>query len=332
PSSLRGGLGAFPWRLPTMNEFAHLLHSLQKAGSAGQLKTSFMDRAGDGLGADIFGLYLFDPANQQPSEILVRHISDGFILEYEDLKREGEPGYQRLIRTKKAVSDTAIYPAGRWKSSRLYRLHRKYKFYHYFCAPILSGNRIIGMLNLGRKQEGAYFKRETRDRANQVCRVLSERLNHFSSEAKDGAAPNSLEKFGRLRAERAVLRTHLDQVIAQAEVLPARETALLWAALTANQRAPLDYFDVDGYRYVLLSPEEESFDGDPSAELTRRELEVLREAALGEANKAIGYDLGVSIRTVSRRLASAMAKLGIRSRVLLARGLPPDIETDSTTS
>ncbi|HKY63371.1 MAG TPA: LuxR C-terminal-related transcriptional regulator [bacterium] len=317
-----------------MNEFRHLIHSLRKAGNAGQLKTSFMDRAGDGLGADMFGLYLFDPASQQPSEILVRHISDGFILEYEELKQEGEPGYQRLLRTKKAVSDTAVYPASRWKRSPLYRLHRKYKFYHYLCAPILHGNRIVGMLNLGRKQEGACFKRQTQDCANQVCRVMSERLHYFSRSAESEAdpAPNSLEKFGRLRAERAVLRAHLDQVIAQAEALPAEEAALLWDSLAADQRAPLDYFDVGGYRYVLLSPAAESLDGDPAAELTQDELEVLREAALGEANKAIGYDLGVSIRTVSRRLASAMTKLGIRSRVLLARACRPTPKPDSATS
>ncbi len=55
--------------------------------------------------------------------------------------------------------------------------------------------------------------------------------------------------------------------------------------------------------------------------LTERELEVLRLAAQGETNRAIGHKLGISDRTVQGHLANIFGKLGVSTRteaVLLA--------------
>jgi DNA-binding NarL/FixJ family response regulator len=48
--------------------------------------------------------------------------------------------------------------------------------------------------------------------------------------------------------------------------------------------------------------------------LTDRELDVLRLAARGLTNRAIGHDLGISHRTVQGHLASVYGKLGVNSR------------------
>lgn len=48
--------------------------------------------------------------------------------------------------------------------------------------------------------------------------------------------------------------------------------------------------------------------------LTEREVEVLRLAARGMTNKAIGRDLGISDRTVQGHLANIYGKLGVNSR------------------
>jgi DNA-binding NarL/FixJ family response regulator len=48
--------------------------------------------------------------------------------------------------------------------------------------------------------------------------------------------------------------------------------------------------------------------------LTGRELEVLRLAARGLTNRAIGHNLGISHRTVQGHLASVYGKLGVSSR------------------
>ena len=48
--------------------------------------------------------------------------------------------------------------------------------------------------------------------------------------------------------------------------------------------------------------------------LTEREVEVLRLAAKGLTNKAIGHTLGISDRTVQGHLANIYGKLGVNSR------------------
>ena len=48
--------------------------------------------------------------------------------------------------------------------------------------------------------------------------------------------------------------------------------------------------------------------------LTEREVDVLRLAAKGLTNKAIGHTLGISNRTVQGHLANIYGKLGVNSR------------------
>jgi DNA-binding NarL/FixJ family response regulator len=48
--------------------------------------------------------------------------------------------------------------------------------------------------------------------------------------------------------------------------------------------------------------------------LTSRELEILRLAAQGLTNKAIGQEMGISDRTVQGHLANIFGKLGVASR------------------
>ena len=63
------------------------------------------------------------------------------------------------------------------------------------------------------------------------------------------------------------------------------------------------------------------------AALTLRENQVLNELARGHPNKTIGYDLGISSRTVEIHRANVMRKLGVHSfpdalRVAFAAGMP----------
>jgi DNA-binding NarL/FixJ family response regulator len=64
-----------------------------------------------------------------------------------------------------------------------------------------------------------------------------------------------------------------------------------------------------------------------SVELTPRENEVLVRIAEGQANKQIGADLGISIKTVEKHRQQVMEKLGIHdiaglTRYAIAKGLP----------
>lgn len=68
--------------------------------------------------------------------------------------------------------------------------------------------------------------------------------------------------------------------------------------------------------------------GEDSAELTPREIRILRAVASGEPSKAIASGLGISERTVKFHLASLYRKMGVQNRTEAAvegtrRGLVP---------
>jgi DNA-binding NarL/FixJ family response regulator len=60
-----------------------------------------------------------------------------------------------------------------------------------------------------------------------------------------------------------------------------------------------------------------------TSRLTRREREVVVSVARGRTNKAIAYELGLGVSTVSWYLASAMRKLGTPTRIALIRVCAP---------
>jgi two-component system NarL family response regulator len=78
----------------------------------------------------------------------------------------------------------------------------------------------------------------------------------------------------------------------------------------------------------VLSPEAASALAEHASdsELSQRELQVLRGAVRGQANKTIGAELGIAEDTVKVHMKSIFAKLGVRDRtqaamVAIGRGL-----------
>ena len=69
-------------------------------------------------------------------------------------------------------------------------------------------------------------------------------------------------------------------------------------------------------RKMLASsrPRPASSEERPAEVLTQREMEVLRIAARGKANKDIARELGMSVRTVQAHLSNIFNKLGVGSR------------------
>ncbi|MDX9863519.1 MAG: response regulator transcription factor [Anaerolineaceae bacterium] len=49
--------------------------------------------------------------------------------------------------------------------------------------------------------------------------------------------------------------------------------------------------------------------------ITEREMEVLQQMVMGKTNKEIGYELGISQKTVEKHLEAVYAKLNVSSRV-----------------
>ena len=90
------------------------------------------------------------------------------------------------------------------------------------------------------------------------------------------------------------------------------DAAAAWQGLVEGRWSLIDHMECDGRRFVLARRNEPAVQ-DVKA-LVPRERDVLAFAALGHSNKHIGYTLGIAPNTVGAHLASAMMKLGLRSR------------------
>jgi len=85
----------------------------------------------------------------------------------------------------------------------------------------------------------------------------------------------------------------------------------VWRGLVAGRWSLVDHFDTDGRRF-LVAHRNDPATPDPRA-LTERERQVVAYADLGQSNKLIAYELGLSASTVGVLLARARAKLGTLS-------------------
>jgi len=288
-----------------------LLHHLTTARTARELKLSFVDHVARALEADVGGFYLFDEHTGLPSELYVP-LPDAFVIDYEQLARDNDRVFAAVMRTGRVVHERMAWSDEGWRQSVQYRAFaRRYKIYHYLCAPISIDGRIVGTVNVGRSAEGHAFGVRHQARALHVVRVFGARL------AALGVGEGATE-VARARAERVLLRLRAPQL--GAAPLSDDERARLWDALAQNAIAPLDSFESGGRHYLLLPAGTEPSPAG-AASLTPRELDVARRVGAGEANKVVAYDLGISTSMVAKILASAMRKLGVRARVGVAQAV-----------
>jgi DNA-binding NarL/FixJ family response regulator len=92
-----------------------------------------------------------------------------------------------------------------------------------------------------------------------------------------------------------------------------------------------------GSRYLCLSVAQRMADSLTRTALTLRELEVLRLAASGHANKIIARQLEISVGTVKSHMSAIMTKLGASSRIqaanlAISRGLVEQRGLPQTTA
>jgi len=95
----------------------------------------------------------------------------------------------------------------------------------------------------------------------------------------------------------------------------------LWRGLVQGRWSLVDQVDSDGRRFILARRNEPEVPGLRKS-LTQREQQVIARAALGESNKLIGYQLGLSASTVAFHLSSASRKLGVKTRDALRAWWP----------
>ena len=129
------------------------------------------------------------------------------------------------------------------------------------------------------------------------------------------------EPAAQSKSTRAALREAaiaIDRARRRRSPASRADDLLHWPPLIAARWSLLDQFEADGRRY-LIAVDNAARLGDPR-ELSAREQQVVAHAVLGHSIKLMGYELGLSSKTISFHLRRAYLKLGVRNRLeLLSR-------------
>jgi DNA-binding CsgD family transcriptional regulator len=169
-------------------------------------------------------------------------------------------------------------------------------------AHLSAGFRLRSFL----AQEAADSSATLSDRADAVCE-LGGKVVSASNDAKGNEARATLQDavVAIDRARSKLRREDPEQAIE------------VWRGLVSGTWTLVEHFESDG-RCYLLALKNTPGTHDPRA-LTERERQAIHYATLGHSTKETAYALGISDHTVDVHLASAMKKLGIKSRIELVR-------------
>jgi DNA-binding NarL/FixJ family response regulator len=96
----------------------------------------------------------------------------------------------------------------------------------------------------------------------------------------------------------------------------------LWRGLVEGDWSIVDRYDLAGRSYLVARKNAPSVA--KLRALTEQEREILTCAASGQSNKQIGYEVGLSIGSISSHVMSALRKMGLRSRAELVVLMPLD--------
>lgn len=174
----------------------------------------------------------------------------------------------------------------------------------FHAATRLHWQRLAAHIAAGFRLNRKLFESGSRDPTAGADAVLE------SSGEVAHATGDATPRSSRQALREAVLAT--DRARGSLRRRAPEEALEVWRGLVAGRWTLLDHFDRDGRRYVIAHRNDPDAP-DPRA-LTLRERQVVGYAALGQSNKLIAYELGVSESTVGVLLHKAAAKLGARSR------------------
>lgn len=154
---------------------------------------------------------------------------------------------------------------------------------------------------------GYRLRRSTQPAGGEAIVTPSGRVEHAEEPAKSPLALHQLHEAAIAIDRARTKRQRADDFVATE----------LWQALVAGRWTLVDWIDRDGRRFYIARQ------NDPHVAklhaLSVRERQVIGYAILGHSNKLIAYELGVSPSTVANHLATAAAKLGVRSRAALVK-------------
>lgn len=345
-----GGASASTAGRDEPNQLVDLAHALSSAASMGELERAFHACAPALLKMPMRGFYLLDDSGTRAEAISVANVSDSFVARYEQSARPVDPVLRRALEGDAPVYNLAVMSLAEWTASDCYRAAaRMHRMTHVVQAPIVAGGRRLGTLNLADADPANAVSAAQLERIERVARLLGsaaltlrdrERAAARAEQLRDALdlSPAALAIVDPAAPEpllNRAARELLERLGAGEELLwsltarPGHDGAFTREAAVAlpgggraTVRAHVRAVGGDGALAASLRVEGEraAVAPDPSwALLTARERDVARLIAEGLSDREIAERLVLSPYTVRQHAKRIYRKLGVASRVQLAR-------------
>jgi DNA-binding CsgD family transcriptional regulator len=332
-------------------EVVRFVRSLSAASSLDQLKRNFLAGFGRLLGVPMFGYALVD-ATGYPSCVATGNVSPTFVARYERDAKDIDPVLERAYATGRPTYNLAMMSPEEWLESEVYRrAYAVHSMRHVVEIPVHSSGVITGNVHFATSEAEWDFSDRDIRLADALGGVLALTLEAIDARAQveqeRDQALAVLDVAGTPFAISDPLATDiylngaaqrlLADVVDREEPLHrlltrpvpggsasrriAVELATGEGAVVHGHVRPVN--DDDGALVAVLELERERPGIVPGqlAVLTPREQEVAVLLVDGLANREIAERLILSQHTVSQYVKQIYRKLGVDSRVALARML-----------
>jgi DNA-binding NarL/FixJ family response regulator len=337
----------------------HFVADVARAETVEELEARYLEGIRGFVGGFAAGLYILNPFTHGAQRYAARGVSDFFLSRYEELGRARDPVLHRALADGAAVDNQMLMSVEEWCKLPVYGevfgLHRMTGLLE---VPLLESGEVIGTLNFGRNDSDGPFTEQERAMAQAIAHLVGVALVSVRDRDRLARDRDRTVAALELCSEAVVvtdLRANQRRVNAATRALlgrlSERDGALdeLMAhpvsRLAAGGQGAAQCHEIevrlgDG-RPGRLRARSMAVEGDPSVivsflelsserdapalptalagALTPREREVASLVAAGLHDAEIAERLHLSPYTVKQYLKASYSKLGVRSRVDLAR-------------
>jgi DNA-binding CsgD family transcriptional regulator len=160
-------------------KFAPLIEKVATVSNEAQLRSCFIDYAGELVGATAWGLDLLD-SRFRVFESDLWGLPATFCDRYQELGQSADPVSQRMIQHQIPVHHLSVQSLEDWQQSKLYQnVFSPYGLEHGMVAPLIGAGRLIGGIYFMRGKELPAFNDSDLIQLSSLCQHLSVRLATF---------------------------------------------------------------------------------------------------------------------------------------------------------
>lgn len=160
-------------------KFSPLIEKVATVVNEEQLRSCFIDYAGELVGATAWGLDLLD-SRFRVFESDLWGLPDTFRDRYQQLGHNADPVSQRMIQQQIPVHHLSVQSLEEWHQSNLYQdVFRVYGLEHVMVGPLIGTGRLIGGIYFMRGKELPAFNDGDLIQLSSLCQHLSVRFATF---------------------------------------------------------------------------------------------------------------------------------------------------------